>query len=594
MLFNIILPLIYTLPLIFGNWNNFAIDYFKGRRVAFVCLLTCENDASPSIGVVISPKCSEFENIMYYASENVLFDSKHKWLIIEDNDIFQKSFNANESEDFIENVYNETHFINMNEVSITILNNLNLSVDADITLSEKLDETCYKLYEVYNFGKTRNGTFVVESIGDWNIHRVFDPEMVLGRVADHRVSKITHTGAMVLHQLTGVHNFRYNYTVVDRWVGDYVKEHKVATNALYFREQDITPVLRMLPHHFKRYDVAAPAVSFIEARYYYRIPSQGVGKFENQFLRPLSPGTWWCVGGMCALCCVVLLLSAIVEHRPMNVYYWYYSVFSVLALICQQFFEEFEDLRRISEARKMTILVTGLACLLLYNYYTSSVVSWLLNGPPPSINSLWELLDSPLTPVFEDVGYTYSWLQLPDYYFNRKAEKAEDELKRRLNNMIKKGKTVDASIKVGIELVRRGGYAYHAETNAANERISRTFDQRELCDLDSLLSFEHVPLYSCVQKNSPYKEFFSWSLARLLERGVLNCVHERTWTRELKCGGSSPRALALGGAAPAFIVLAAGVILGVLIMLVERIWWNCTTKNKKPLPKTPKEEWNSV
>ncbi|XP_052740369.1 ionotropic receptor 75a-like [Bicyclus anynana] len=490
-----------------------------------------------------------------------------------------------------------------NEVSIRILNNLNLSVDADITLSAKLDETCYKLYEVYNFGKVRNGTFVVKSIGDWNIHKglnisseykyyrrfdfrqmafemavvmtpiptVFDPEMVLGRVPDHRVSTITHTGAMVLHQLTGVHNFRYNYTVVDRWVGDYVKNNSQAvTNGLYFREQDITPILRLLPHFSDRYDFAAPAVTFIETRYYYRIPSQGVGKFENQFLRPLSPGTWWCVVGICALCCVVLLLSAIVEHRPMNVYYCYYSIFSVLALICQQFFEEFEDLRRISEARKVTILVTGLACLLLYNYYTSSVVSWLLNGPPPSINSLWELLDSPLTPVFEDVGYTYSWLQLPDYYFNRKAAKAEDELKRRLNNMIKKGKTVDASINVGIELVRRGGYAYHAETNAANERISRTFDQRELCDLDSLLSFEHILLYPCVQKNSPYKEFFSWSLARLLERGVLNCVHERTWTREMKCGGSTPRALALGGAAPAFIVLAAGVILGVLIMLVER------------------------
>ncbi|CAH2220305.1 jg24639, partial [Pararge aegeria aegeria] len=191
----------------------------------------------------------------------------------------------------------------------------------------------------------------------------------------------------------------YNYTVVDRWVGDYVKEHKAATNALYFREQDITPVLRLIPHHFDRYDVAAPAVSFIETRFYYRIPSQGVGKFENQFLRPLSPATWWCVIGVCGLCSFVLLLSAVVEQRPINVYYWYYSIFSVLALICQQ-------------SRKMTILVTGLSCLLIYNYYTSSVVSWLLNGPPPSINSLWELIDSPLQPIFEDVGYTYSWLQV--------------------------------------------------------------------------------------------------------------------------------------------------------------------------------------
>lgn len=58
------------------------------------------------------------------------------------------------------------------------------------------------------------------------------------------------------------------------------------------------------------------------------------------------------------------------------------------------------------------MLVTGLSSLLIYNYYTSSVVSWLLNGPPPPINSLQELVDSPLEVIFEDIGYAKSWLQV--------------------------------------------------------------------------------------------------------------------------------------------------------------------------------------
>ncbi|CAH2217096.1 jg814, partial [Pararge aegeria aegeria] len=83
-------------------------------------------------------------------------------------------------------------------------------------------------------------------------------------------------------------------------------------------------------------------------------------------------------------------------------------------------------------------------------------------------------------------------------------------------------------------------------------------------------------------------------LARLQERGVLSWVHERTWSREVKCEGSSPRALALGGAAPAFIVLAAGFILGTVIMVLERIWWKYSAKNRKPVPKSDSEEWWST
>ncbi|RVE45955.1 hypothetical protein evm_009428 [Chilo suppressalis] len=80
-------------------------------------------------------------------------------------------------------------------------------------------------------------------------------------------------------------------------------------------------------------------------------------------------------------------------------------------------------------------------------------------------------------------------------------------------------------------------------------------------------------LYSSVQKNSPYKEFFNWSLMRLLERGIIRCIQHRTRSPSVSCEGSSPRALALGGAAPAFILLAAGYLIATMIMLVERALW---------------------
>lgn len=64
----------------------------------------------------------------------------------------------------------------------------------------------------------------------------------------------------------------------------------------------------------------------------------------------------------------------------------------------------------IVAGRRATLLVVGLTSLVLYTFYTSSVVSWLLNAVPPTIASLDGLIQSDLELVFEDVGYTRSWL----------------------------------------------------------------------------------------------------------------------------------------------------------------------------------------
>ena len=60
------------------------------------------------------------------------------------------------------------------------------------------------------------------------------------------------------------------------------------------------------------------------------------------------------------------------------------------------------------------------------------------------------------------------------------------------------------------------------------------------------------------------------SLLRLSEQGIVSCIQIRRASFEVKCEGSSPRALALGGAAPAFILLAGGYMLATVIMMVER------------------------
>nr|QIJ45761.1 ionotropic receptor [Glyphodes pyloalis] len=403
--------------------------------------------------------------------------------------------------------------------------------------------------------------------------KVFNASMLTDRKPVQGVASITKTAVSVLEVISEVHNIRFVHSIADRWIGDYNfnKSKAVVASSLYYRQQDISSVLRFMQEIYDRVDFVHPPLTSIETRYYYRIPTHGAGKLENQFLRPLSVGAWISVAVVIGLCALVLLLSAKSERRPSSVQY---AVFSIIASICQQFFEENTiGIQRVSAARKLTILVTGISCVLIYNYYTSSVVSWLLNGPPPSINSLQELLVSPLDLIYEDVGYTRSWLQTPSYYYNKRNAEIEDELRKKKVFNKKKDDPLLKPLEEGIAMVKAGGFAYHTEVENANRLISTTFTQSELCELGSLQSMEKTLLYAAVQKNSPYKEFLNWSLMRLLERGIVKCVQHRTMAPPVKCEGSSPRALALGGAAPAFLLLAGGYLLATVIMLSERLKW---------------------
>ncbi|XP_053607529.2 uncharacterized protein LOC128673600 [Plodia interpunctella] len=480
-------------------------------------------------------------------------------------------------------------------------NDLNISVNTDLILSYAIEDG-YKMYEIYNYGKIQGGELIINDLGilnyskgfneelneykyykRWNFKqlalrmivvmsiptKVFDPVWWEDRRPTPGLATVQKTAGIIFNQIAEIHNLKYAYTIVDRWIGsfNYNDSRKVVATSMYYKFQDISPILRFNTELVSKIEIVHPPLTSIETRYYYRIPTYGPGKFENQFLRPLSPGAWLSVVFISTLCGCLLLLAAKLEHRPAS---GQYAFFSILASICQQFFEDdFVEMGRSSSARKLTILVTGLACVLIYNYYTSSVVSWLLNGPPPSINSLQELYDSPLQLIYEDIGYSRSWLKSPDYYFNKKNMKIEN-LMRQKNVLNRKTSDVLTSLDRGIAMVKAGGYAFHTEVESANRYISQTFTQDELCELGSVQSMEKTVLFPIVQKNSPYIEFLNWSLKRFMERGIVSLTGHRTRSTQVTCEGSSPRALALGGAAPAFILLAIGYIVATVIMLIER------------------------
>nr|AXF48853.1 ionotropic receptor IR22 [Lobesia botrana] len=595
---------------------NMAANYFQNKAVKYVTYLSCRGSGDKhsisrlfmnegirtavgvmdqgtinmerllhqwtvGVGVLMDADCPNTQDTLNEASESTMFDDTRSWLIIK-------------------NDCNKTDFIH------DTFRDLKLSVNADVVVASYCGDS-YQLTDVFNFGYIQGNPLETRELGSWglergleisppgfkyynrwdfhnltlravsvirNSSREFDERMLFEPGYTVGVAAMTKIYSQLLNILKEMHNFRFNYTIVGRWIGTPARNStKAMSNTLYWREQDISSTsARLFSAWLDWVDPFFPSVTELETKFYYTIPDQGVGDYENRFLTPMSPGVWWCSAAAGLLCALVLIAAAAVEGHPEP---GSYGVFSVMAAGFQQDYEDGEQLdqENLSQSRKLALLVVGLTSMLLYNYYTSSVVSWLLNAAVPTLDTLDGLIKSDFELVFEDIGYTRQWLDNPGfYYYSGYRNEKEDEMRAKKVTNAKRVLPLFQSVEDGIEQMRMGKCAYHTEPYTASQVISRTFVDKELCALGGLQIIPPSHVYIMGQKNSPYKQFFVWSMLRLLERGHTKATLARVGGQIPPCSGHTPRSLSLGQAAPAFLLLAEVFMLSVL-MLAGEIWW---------------------
>lgn len=62
----------------------------------------------------------------------------------------------------------------------------------------------------------------------------------------------------------------------------------------------------------------------------------------------------------------------------------------------------------------------------------------------------------------------------------------------------------------GVELIKTGAYAFHVQESTAYERISETFDEKLICRLSEIEVFRPDFLVISLQKNSTFRELYSY------------------------------------------------------------------------------------
>nr|QKN21170.1 ionotropic receptor [Zeugodacus cucurbitae] len=297
----------------------------------------------------------------------------------------------------------------------------------------------------------------------------------------------------------------------------------------------------------------------------FRTPRSSSMKGEA-FVQPFDGSVWLVFVILLIVVAIFLWYTFILEMRNCRTYLPYTpSLLSTGLLAFGSACYQGSHIVPSSVGGRLAYLSLYLATFIVYNYYTSILLSTLLGTPPKSdIKTLGQLADSSLTVSLEPLPYNYVYLnasQLPDVrrFVSRKIESRKNPQK------------VWIPVKEGVLRVRdEPGFVYVLETSYAYPFLERNFLPHQICDLNEVNLRPDKSLFTQLHKNSSYRELTRIRGIRMLETGVFR-KHRRYWVRnKLNCVPSNYLfAVGMEYTAPLFLMLAFSYILCLLLLGLE-------------------------
>lgn len=139
------------------------------------------------------------------------------------------------------------------------------------------------------------------------------------------------------------------------------------------------------------------------------------GMHGGVFLEPFSSKVWILFGCSLLLAALMLWLAFFMEHYQMDRYISTFvpSLLTTCLISFGSACAQSSFLIPRSWGGRIAFMSLSIATFLMYNYYTSVVVSSLLGSPVKSkIKSLSQLADSDLEVGLEPLPYTYTYLNV--------------------------------------------------------------------------------------------------------------------------------------------------------------------------------------
>ncbi|KAJ8978644.1 hypothetical protein NQ317_002281 [Molorchus minor] len=342
--------------------------------------------------------------------------------------------------------------------------------------------------------------------------------------------------------------FSYNTTLRSWWFGNSTTGIEGGISQLLYENLvDISSsggILR--PFRMNVYDHYVPSYKF-RTCFFFRNP--GFVEIGTDVLKPFSIKTWY------VTLSAMLVMSAAIKgaHWAENEYLRLpikYSFFTSIVVIICIMAQQGSAIIPFYLGGRIVFLTLLILSILLYNYYTSSLVSSLLSTQPPVLHTIKQLYESNLKVGIEYQPYTLT------YIFQEK----HNEYIQKLNSN---------------KIYCPGPNFFPPEEGLAMVK------QEQICDLAEIDFLTPGFVSFMAQKKSQYKELFQISLVKMKENGIFN-REENIWVEKPPKCLSDLRVVAVGANALflVYIILVIGIILAFVILAIEIVWHKLEIKTK--------------
>ncbi|XP_030081654.1 uncharacterized protein LOC111597335 [Drosophila hydei] len=288
----------------------------------------------------------------------------------------------------------------------------------------------------------------------------------------------------------------------------------------------------------------------------------------SEFLQPFSWTVWLMFGSLLVIAGFLLWMTFRLERRLNHMDMKPSLLTSCLLSFGAACIQGAWVLPR-STGGRMVFYAVMLTCFLLYNYYTSVVVSTLLGDPPKSnIRTIQQLADSNLEVSVEPTIYTKVYIETSTYpdvrslYLNKILNSKRDT------------RSIWLSSEEGVRMVRNiPGFVYITEASSSYTFVRKHFLPHEICELNEILLRDETNAYTMVVKNSSYFELLKLNQLRMLETGI-HFKYFRYWVRnKLHCYHSNRNVVVgMDSAGPLFLLLTCGYVVCLFVLALEILW----------------------
>ncbi|CAH1364653.1 unnamed protein product [Tenebrio molitor] len=531
------------------------------------------------IGVVVDGDCSSSEQFLITSGHLKLFDEKHHWLIT--------------------------------SLSSTVVNKFEkvaLSINADIQIAVKNSTTQnWTITDIYNPASEYGGSLSFTKIGDYSEGRGYNArkkeatywtrknmtgvtfktmvvllapfEGTLDEYLHNEDNRNVNTFNRFQHKLLCFCRDYYNFTMETElgksWGYPYPNgsfDGMVGAMERKLIEFGSSPIF-VREDRAKKIDYGRNTWSW-KAGFLFRSPKSRTS--IEIFLKPLATSIWLITALFAILSIIILKVVTTFERKEFHESVetsWSLSAVFTLGAFCQQ---GSPSVPRMVCGR-ITAIFIFLLSVIIYQFYSASIVSNLLIKPTYKIGSIKDLVDSPLKVGCEDIIYNKD-------LFEHTSDKILKELY--FKKIYGKGNTSHFLLpQDGVNLVRDGGYAFHIEVARAYPIIEYTFSDEAICELQELKLFKNTDLYTTYQKGSSFRNMLETCFQRIAEHGILYREIKYWHPRKPECIQSSKSFLTfhvgLDEFYPALLILLFGILLSLVVLAVEKHVKMVKTRSKQ-------------